>query len=148
MATLTYEDHGIRFEYPATWELEVSDEEELTTVTVQSSTGPAFAMITLDETRPTSQEAADEALSAMREEYPSVEVHPYTGVISGLRAVGHDLEFFTLDMVSECAIRAFRSPKQTVLVFAQWSTDDTGDDDEDPAEVVRTLVATLEETED
>ena len=34
-----YEDHGIRFEYPEDWELEVTDDGPRTTVAVQSPGG-------------------------------------------------------------------------------------------------------------
>ena len=47
-----FDDFGIRFEYPAAWEVEVTDEGPRTTVTVQSPGGLAFALITLDDTCP------------------------------------------------------------------------------------------------
>ena len=41
--------------------------------------------------------------------------------------MGHDVEFISLDMTNACAIRCFRTPRRTVLVFGQWS--DLKDDD-------------------
>ena len=47
-----YEDHGIRFEYPGDWELEVTDDGPVTTVALQSPGGLAFALVTTDDSRP------------------------------------------------------------------------------------------------
>lgn len=140
-----YDDHGIRFEYPADWAVEETEEGARTTVTVQSAAGPAFVMVTTDEDRPAPAEMADEALAAMREEYPSVEITPAIEEIDGHPAVGHDLEFFSLDMVNACIIRCFRTPRRTILVFGQWSEADDGDDE--PEMILRAIRATLEETD-
>lgn len=116
-----YEDRGIRFEYPDDWELEVNDDGPITMVSVQSNGGLAFALVTVDETRPAPAAMADEALSAMREEYPTLDAVPALETIGGHRAVGHDVEFISLDMTNACAIRCFRTPRRTVMVFGQWS---------------------------
>ena len=65
--------------------------------------------------------------------------------IGGHRAEGFDLEFFSVDMLNACAIRAFRTPLRTVLVFGQWSAADV--DEEEPEESVRGVMRSLEETE-
>src|SRR5829696_7230522 len=122
----TYDDHGIRFAYPQDWELEVTDDGPRTTVTVQSPGGLAFALVTLDEDRPAPAALADEALAAMRDEYPQLDATPAQETIAGHRAVGHDLEFISLDLVNSCAIRCYRTRRRTVLVFGQWSDLDDG----------------------
>jgi hypothetical protein len=94
MMTGIFDDLGIRFEYPADWELEVVDSDgERATVLVQSGDGLAFAMITLDSDRPAPAELADEALGAMREEYPNLDARDAIEMLDGQSAVGHDLEF-------------------------------------------------------
>ena len=138
-----YDDHGIRFEYPVDWELEVTDDGPRTTVAVQSPGGLAFALVTLDETRPAPAELADEALAAMRDEYPQLDAAPALETIDGHRAVGHDLEFISLDLVNSCAIRCYRTPRRTVLVFGQWS-DLEGDE---PEALLRAVRGSLEETD-
>lgn len=140
-----YDGHGVRFEYPADWEVDEDEGEGRTTVTVQSPSGLAFAMVTLDEDRPAPTEMIDEAVSAMRAEYPTVEVEPAMEEIGGHRATGHDLEFFSLDMINACAIRGFRTPRRTILIFGQWSAEEAGD--EEPEELVRALRASFEETD-
>lgn len=138
-----YDDHGVRFEYPPDWELEVSDDGPRTTVTVQAPGGLIFTMVTMDDTRPAPAELADEVLAAMREEYPELDAAPAIETVAGHRAIGHDLEFFSLDVVNSCAIRCFRTPRHTVLVFGQWS-DLAG---EDPEGLIRAVRGSLEETE-
>jgi hypothetical protein len=126
--TETYDDNGIRFQYPDDWELEVTDEGDITTVAVHASDGLAFALVTLDGARPAPSFVADEALEAMREEYPTLDASPALETIGGHRAVGHDVEFISLDLTNTCAIRCFQTNRRTVLVFGQWSDieDDEG----------------------
>ena len=121
MNTATYDDRGIRFDYPGDWALEVTDDGPVTTVSLQSPEGLAFALVTVDDTCPAPAEVADEALAAMREEYPGLVASPAMETIGGHPAVGHDVEFISLDMTNACAIRCFRTPRRTVLVFGPWS---------------------------
>jgi hypothetical protein len=141
-----YDDHGIRFQYPSTWELDESeDDTDRVCITVQSTSGPAFAMVTLDENRPDPREMADEALRAMREEYAEAEITSVFGMVAKHDAIGHDLEFFELDLLNGCAIRAFRTPRRTVLIFTQWSMVDL--DDDEPEAIVQALLASFAETD-
>lgn len=138
-----FDDYGIRFEYPDVWEIDVADDGTRTTVSLQAPEAPAFVMVALDTDRPAPAEMADEALLAMKAEYPDLEAAPALETINGHRAIGHDLEFFSLDMTGACVIRSFRTERRTVLIFAQWSCldDDTAD------QQIRALRATLEETD-
>jgi hypothetical protein len=140
----TYDDHGVRFEYPAAWEVDVTDDGPRTTVALQSPTGLAFVLVTLDETRPEPDELADEALGAMREEYPALEASPARETIDGHPAVGHDVEFFSLDLVTSCTIRSYRTPRRTVLLFGQWA--EVADED-DPGAALKAVRGSIEETD-
>ena len=144
MTAAIYDDHGIRFAYPADWEVEVTDEGAVRTVAVQAPHGLAFALVTIDDSRPAPAEIADQALLAMREEYPTLDAVPALETIGGQHAVGHDVEFISLDMTNSCAIRCFRTPRRTVLVFGQWSDLRADDDSEDAVQAVR---RSLEETD-
>lgn len=143
MDGVEFNDFGVRFRYPAGWEAEVSEDCPRATVALQSSSGPAFVLVTLDDEGPPPAELADEALAAMREEYPTLEDVPALETIDGHPAIGHDLEFISLDVPNTCAIRCFRTPRRTVLIFAQWS-DIEG---EDPELQIRSLIRSLEETD-
>jgi hypothetical protein len=121
MSLTTFDDHGIRFQYPEDWELEVNDEGTPVTVSLNAPDGLAFALVTVDDTRPAPAELADQALEAMRDEYPTLDATPAVESIGGKKAVGYDVEFISLDLTNTCTIRCFRTERQTVLYFGQWS---------------------------
>ena len=138
-----YDDKGIRFEYPGDWELEETDDGPVTTVSIQKPGGLAFAFVTVDDSCPAPATVADQALEAMREEYPTLDAAPALETIGGHRAVGHDVEFISLDMTNTCSIRCFRTPRRTALVFAQSSDLDAGENEA----VLHDLRRSLEETD-
>lgn len=143
MATHIYEKHGVRFDYPASWEIEETLDGEVASVAVSIPDGLGFVVITTDPTCPDPNLASAEALEALREEYPNLDSTQVMEVINGQTTVGHDVEFFTLDMTNSASIRCFRTPRRTVLCFGQWS--DLGD--EATAEHVRSILQSIEETE-
>lgn len=143
MTTQIYDDHGVRFEYPASWELEETDHGEVATVAVSVADGLGFAVVTTDVTCPDPALASDEALEALREEYPDLDATPVMEAINGHATTGYDVEFFTLDMTNSAKVRCFRTPRRTVLVFGQWS--DLGPDQ--IADQIRHIFHTIEETE-
>jgi len=138
----TFEDCGIRFDYPDDWEVEVTNEESVTTVALHSPSGLAFALVSLDNSRPLPKDVADQALATMREEYPELDSTEAHEVIRGHRAVGHDVEFISLDVANSCAIRCFRTQRRTVLLFGQWSDLEGGQTDSLLAAVRCSLVET------
>ncbi|MEW4568872.1 hypothetical protein AB1L88_13490 [Tautonia sp. JC769] len=138
-----FDEHGIRFEYPADWNVEVDSDGEKTTVSVHSPNGVAFALVAIDETCPEPSEVAGQALDAMEQEYPDLDAFPVIESIDGHQAVGHEVEFMSLDATNSCSIRCYRTPRRTVLVFGQWS-DLEGDG---PADQIRSLRSTLGETD-
>jgi hypothetical protein len=139
-----YDDHGIRFEYPTDWELDITDDGPRVTVSVQSSTGLAFALVTVDDDRPAPVELVDEALAALKEEYPTLHAIPALEVIDGHKAVGHDVDFMSLDLNNAGTIRAFQTPRRTIFTLAQWSDDLEGEEAE---LALKALRRSLEETD-
>jgi hypothetical protein len=144
LPTEVYEDHGVRFEYPSGWTAEVTDEGPVTTIDLQHPDGVAFALVRTDELRPDPTDVSEEALEAMRAEYPDLDAFPVVEMLSDHRATGHDVEFFSLDVTNAARIRCFRTPRRTVLVFGQWS--DIGP--EDLSEPVVGVIRSLEEFDD
>ena len=144
MPSEVYEDHGVRFEYPSDWELEVTDDGEVTTVDVQHPGGIAFLLVRIDESCPDPDLVADSAMDAMREEYPDLDVVPVEETLAEHRATGYDVEFFSLDVSNAACIRCFHTPRRTVLAFGQWS--DLGE--ENLPALVDGMLRSLEETED
>ncbi len=144
MKTEVYEDHGVRFEYPADWTVEASEEDDVTTLDLQHPDGVAFVLVRTDESQPDPEYVSDMALEAMREEYPDLDAAPALETLGEHVATGHDVEFFSLDVPNAAAIRSFRTPRRTVLVFGQWSELE-GDGVPD---VIHGVFRSLEELED
>ena len=143
MTVETYEDHGLRFDYPSAWEVEVTDHGPVLTVALQDPSGLGFALITTDESRPDPADVADAALEAMREEYPELDASPAMETINDHCATGHDVEFFALDMTNAASIRCFRTPRRTVLAFGQWS--DVGE--AELPDLIRGVFRSIEDTD-
>jgi hypothetical protein len=140
----TYDDgDGLRFEYPAHWELEVTDLDEVRTAAVADPEDLGFALISTDPSRPDPAEAADSALEALRDEYDDLESSPTLETINGHAATGYNVEFFAVDMTNAAVIRCFRTQRRTILVFGQWS--DLGPDE--LADQVRAVVQSIIEAE-
>ncbi|MGE3805507.1 MAG: hypothetical protein AB7K24_12600 [Gemmataceae bacterium] len=114
-----FENTGVRFRYPESWQLEREESDEGWTVYVQSP-GTAFAMITLrDDATP--GELAQIALDALREDYPELEADDCVDSLAGQPAIGHDVQFFSFDLTNTAWIRSFASACGTVLVLCQTS---------------------------
>ncbi|MFO0875940.1 MAG: hypothetical protein U0840_00955 [Gemmataceae bacterium] len=117
---------GLAFTYPADWKLEQEDSAEGWTVTLQSP-GTAFAVIQLDRDLPDPRQVVEEALGALREDYPNLEADSALENIAGEMALGHDIEFIHLDMLNSCRTRSFYGPAGTVFLLCQWSGADSED---------------------
>jgi hypothetical protein len=140
----TYEDHGIRFEYPSEWALQVTDDGPLTTIDLQHPDGVAFLLVSADLSCPDSGEVADSVLETMREEYPELEADPTEEVVDDRFVSGHDVQFFALDLANTARIRCFRTLIRTILVFGQWTDLLEAEVSDLPDAIIRSI----EETED
>ena len=141
--TTVFDAHGVRFEYPESWELEVNEDGPRVTLMIQTPDSPGFALVSIDASCPDAEEMAEEALEAMRAEYPDLDATPVIEDIDGSQAVGYDAEFLSFDMPSLCAIRCLATPRRAILIFQQWS-----DLDESTiGDQMRTIRRTLEETD-
>jgi hypothetical protein len=144
METACFHDHGVRFEYPADWEIEVTDDGPVTAVEAQHPNGIAFLLVRIDESCPDPALVADSALEAMREEYPELDAMPVEETLNERPVTGHDVEFLSIDTCNAACIRCFQTPTRTVLAFGQWA--DLGE--EDLSELVGGILRSLEETDD
>ncbi len=142
-----FSEHGIRFDYPPDWDLDVVEDEGRVTVSVQDAGGTAFAMIVLDEDRPLPAEVLEEAAAAMREEYPNLDAQEATETIAGQKALGLDIEFFSLDLLGTCVLRSVRTPARTILVMCQWSDSIDGEHQEALFRAIRTSLVETSERE-
>jgi hypothetical protein len=144
MATTTYDENGIRFEYPPEWTMEVNDNGPLFTINLEHPAGVAFVIVTIDDSCPDPGEVADTILETLREEYPELEDEPFEQVVNKRLVSGYDVQFFALDLSNTACIRSFRTFTRTLTIYGQWS--DLVEDE--ASELAETIVRSVEESED
>jgi hypothetical protein len=113
-----FHEDGIAFQYPENWRLDREATDDGWTVLLQSP-DTAFLVVSYDPNLPTTEEMAETALEALREDYPELEAEPHVDTLAGQMAVGHDVRFFSLDLTNTCWIRSFYGDAGTVLVMCQ-----------------------------
>jgi hypothetical protein len=116
----TFDEAGIRFRYPENWKLEQQKTENGWSVTVQSP-DTAFLLLSLHEDAPKPRDLAESVLETMRQEYEELEADKVVDTVAGQRAIGHEINFFSLDFSNTCWTRAFSIPAGTVLVMWQMN---------------------------
>jgi len=113
-----YEGHGIRFRYPAYWELTEQEDQESTSITV-ASPETSFWSISLFCDRPPPQQVVDSAVEAFREEYEEVDIYPAEAGAGDRPGVGRDVDFVCFELINSAFLRAFQTERFTVLVLYQ-----------------------------
>lgn len=141
--THQFEEDGFSFQYPDHWRLEHQTTDNGWTVTLQSP-GAAFALIQLDRDLPDPRQMVHEALVTLKEDYPDLEADAAIETIAGEMAIGHDIEFFSLDMLNTCWTRSFFALAGTIFVLCQAS----GVDDEDHEATLRAICSSMRLQED
>jgi hypothetical protein len=134
-----FDQDGIHFRYPGNWRLEREDQEEGWTVTLQSPS-TAFMLLSLRQDMPPIEQVAEDALTALREDYPELEADDCVDSVAGQPAVGHEVHFFSLDFTNTAWTRSFYTPRGTVLLLCQ--SNDLEMEDNEP--VLKAICASLE----
>jgi hypothetical protein len=133
-----FDEDGVSFSYPESWRLEREDSDGGWTVTLQSP-GTAFAVLRLDREMPPAEQVAATALAALKADYPGLEAESAVDLLGGEMAVGHDVQFFSLDLTNTCRTRSLYAAAGTLLVLCQVS--DVDEAEYDPA--LRAVCASL-----
>jgi len=113
-----FQEDGISFQYPESWRLEREENETGWAVLLQSP-DTAFALISFDNSLPTTEETAEAAFDALRADYPTLEAEERIDTLAGQMAVGHDVRFFSFDLTNTCWTRSIYSESGTLLVLCQ-----------------------------
>ena len=117
----TFERDGISFQYPAGWVLEPDAEGDAGwSVTVQSPE-TAFLLVSLQRDANNPVELADQTLAALRAEYKELDAENAVEQIAGQLAIGHDIDFLTLDTSIACWTRCMETASGPLLVMGQVS---------------------------
>lgn len=133
-----FDRDGIHFRYPANWSAETEDSDDGWAVTVQSE-GTAFVLVSLRPDAADPAELADGTLDVLKAEYKELDAENVIETIAGRPAIGHDIDFLTLDTTTVCRTRCLDTPAGPLLVMTQVS--DLDREDHDP--VLRAVVASL-----
>lgn len=121
----TFERDGIRFQHPATWVLEVEENDDGGwSVTVQSPE-TAFMLVSLRTDADNAAQLADQTLETLKADYKELDETNAVENFAGQVAIGHDIDFFTLDTTITCWTRCLQSPNGPVLVMCQVSEYDS-----------------------
>ncbi len=113
-----YQADGISFHYPDDWRLDREESADGWTVLLQSP-GTAFLTLTCDGSGASAEEMAATALEALRADYPTLEAQPQIDTLAGQMAIGHDIQFFSLDLTNTCWTRSIDSASGALLVLCQ-----------------------------
>lgn len=135
----TFERDGVSFRYPTNWAADVEESEDGGWAVTVTSPGTAFATVSLRPDARDPADLADQALDALKAEYEELDSENRVETIAGRMAVGHDVDFLTLDTPTVCRVRGLDTPAGPVLVLTQVSEYDS--DANDP--VLRAVVASL-----
>ena len=109
---------GIRIYYPDEWKLEQEETDDGWSASILSP-DTAFLMLSHHSSVDDPSELSDMALEAMRESYPELEVEHTVETIAGQPAVGHNVDFITLDLSNTCWIRSLQGPEGCILMMGQ-----------------------------
>lgn len=130
---------GVRFRYPEDWTADTEQADEGWTVTLQSPE-TAFLLISLRQDTDDPAELAEQTLDALRQEYQELDVENVVESLAGVPAVGHDVEFLTLDTPVITWTRCLPGPDGVLLVLCQTSEYDRPKNEP----ILRAICASLE----
>lgn len=134
-----FNNFGVSFRYPANWRIESENSSASEwTVTVQS---PVTAFV-LFAARPDARDPADladQTLEALKADYKELDAENRVETIAGQLAIGHDIDFLTVDTTITCRTRCLETPAGPLLVMCQTSELDRAESDP----VLRAIVASL-----
>ncbi|OWK34698.1 hypothetical protein [Fimbriiglobus ruber] len=139
----TFTRSGVRFQYPTNWTMDLDEADGAWTATFQSPE-TAFLLVSLRPDAETTVQVAEEALAALKVEYAELEAETAIDNLAGQPAVGHDIDFFTLDTAVVCWTRCIDTLGGPLLVMCQVSEFDRAR--QEP--VLRAVCASLKIDED
>ncbi len=124
----TFDRNGIRFFYPANWPIEIDGDGDSWAATVQSPQ-TAFALVSLRPDVENAAQLADEVLAALKAEYADLDAQPALDTLANLPAIGHDIDFLTLDTTILCQTRCIETSAGSLLVLLQCSEYDRAENE-------------------
>src|SRR5262245_23177391 len=130
---------GISFRYPANWQAESEDAADGGWTVTVNSPETAFVLVSLRPDARDPADLADQTLDALKADYKELDAENRLETITGEAAIGHDIDFLTVDTAITCRTRCLDTPAGPLLVMTQVSEYDR--EANDP--VLRAVVASL-----
>jgi hypothetical protein len=116
--------NGISFRYPENWRVELDESEDGGWAVIVSSPETAFALVSLRPDARDAADLADQTLETLRSDYKELDSENRVETITGRMAIGHDIDFLTVDVPVVCRVRAIESPSGPLLVMTQVAEPD------------------------
>ena len=115
-----FENGGVRFKYPSNWGLERDDSDSGWAVTIQSPE-TAFFLLSFRDDGSDPAELIETALKTLREDYPDLEAEDCVDSLAGQPALGHNIQFYSLDLTNTCWTRSLYCSGGTLLLLCQFN---------------------------
>jgi hypothetical protein len=116
-----FNQSGISFRYPANWSLEADNSSDTEwTVSIQSP-ATAFILFSLRPDARDPADLADQTLDALKTEYQELDAENRVETIAGQPAIGHDIDFLTVDSAIICRTRCLETSSGPLLIMCQLS---------------------------
>jgi hypothetical protein len=115
----TFSRFGIRFQYPANWQLHEDQVEAWPVSLSLQSPGTAFWSLTLYRKLLPVETVAEEALAALRAEYSDLDVAVSPLTTSQGEGRAYDLNFYCLDLLIAGRLQVFDYHDHTFVILSQ-----------------------------
>ncbi|QDU93598.1 hypothetical protein [Lignipirellula cremea] len=122
--TSVYNKVGMRFAYPENWNVTDEELEEWPRSVALQSPKSTLWTVHLYPAGAEMEMLASEVVEAIRSEYEEVEVEPLRVEMGDVEAIGHQMNFYCLDLLIHAESRCFRQGAATCLVLAQAESRD------------------------
>jgi hypothetical protein len=130
---------GISLRYPSNWTLESEEAGPEGWTASFHSPRTAFILLSLRPDARDPADLADQTLAALKSEYKELDAEDRVETIAGRMAIGHDIDFLTVDTANVCRTRCLDTPDGPLLVMCQASEYDR--EETDP--VLRAVVKSM-----
>ena len=117
----TFDRDGICFQYPATWTAETEDADDGGWTVTVLSPDTAFLLVALRPDANDPADLADQTLEVLKAEYKELDAENALGSLAGRPAIGHDIDFLTVDTTVTAWTRCLDTPGGPLLVMCQVS---------------------------
>ncbi|HJS07122.1 MAG TPA: hypothetical protein VJ809_05660 [Pirellulales bacterium] len=115
----SFDQFGIRFQYPDNWTLEADDLLRGQGSVSVYSPGGGFWSLTVHEPNDDPDDLVEAVVDAMRNMYDELDAEETVETIDGRKVSGCEMNFYCLDLTNTATVRVLQSPRANYLVLYQ-----------------------------